>query len=88
MATSWHSSGGPKFYQGTKHETPWNQCIHQRVVNEKENKFMLEIQAGNHSSLSILDTPKPVSTARGPASGATTMRSDVSGALPRRLVSS
>lgn len=44
MATSWANSGGPKFYQGTKHENPWNQAIHQRMVNNKENKFMLAIQ--------------------------------------------
>jgi len=77
MATSWANSGGPKFYQGTKHENPWNQSIHQRMVNNKENKFMLAIQSGSHPSQSIMDTQR--TTHRTHMSDATTQRSDMSG---------
>merc|ERR1712070_1242874 len=78
MATSWANSGGPKFYQGTKHENPWNQSIHQRMVNNKENKFMLAIQSGTHPSQSIMDTAR-TATHRTNISDQTTYRTDMSG---------
>merc|ERR1712195_216347 len=61
MATSWTNTGGPKFYEGNRNETVWNQNLHQKSVNEKESKFLLEIQAGTHNSQKI-----PTKKASGP----------------------
>jgi len=68
MATSWVNTGNPKFYEGNKCESIWNQCLHQRSVNEKESKYLLEIQAGTHDSQALLkgkrEGPFAIDTAR------------------------
>eukprot|EP00658_Telonema_sp_P-2_P062923 TRINITY_DN51592_c0_g1_i1.p1 TRINITY_DN51592_c0_g1~~TRINITY_DN51592_c0_g1_i1.p1 ORF type:complete len:180 (-),score=18.50 TRINITY_DN51592_c0_g1_i1:63-602(-) len=81
MATSWHNSGGPKFYEGNKSESIWNKNLHQKSMNDKESKFLLEIQAGTHESQQIPvskhQRPYAVDTAR--SGSRTTARSSGSG---------
>merc|ERR1712195_394646 len=67
MATSWTNTGGPKFYEGNRHETVWNQNLHQKSVNEKESKFLLEIQAGTHNSQKIPTKKGPFAVDRNSA---------------------
>jgi len=80
MAYNWGNPANPKFYYGTKHESPWNQELHRRAMNESESAFLLSIQAGRHKSQHVLKEKALLLSARGSdCSTARTAASDTSG---------
>merc|ERR1711939_220928 len=64
MSHNWGNPANQRFYYGSKTSSPWNQELHKRALNEAESKYLLEIQAGSHSSQHILKTPKRPPTVR------------------------
>merc|ERR1712070_569530 len=47
-------AGKGKFYQGSPTQTVWNQTIHRGAMNDSENKYLMAIASGEHSSQKVL----------------------------------